>query len=93
MKPNSLVVYVGGQCEFGKSVAPLKLNKVYTVYSVANELYDDGTIGRPVIYLDEMMYIREDVQNRPYAFVQHMFREIDPPREINLEEIIKIHQS
>ena len=50
MKPNSLVVYKGGQCEFGKSVAPLELNRVYTVLSLTESLRD----GSPMIYLKEI---------------------------------------
>jgi hypothetical protein len=88
MKDNSLVVYIGGQCLFGRSILPLKLNKVYTVHSTCNKLHDNGTIGEPMIYLEEMLHIKAKC-GRSYAFSCFMFREIDAPRKIKLEEIIK----
>jgi hypothetical protein len=41
-----------------------------------------------MIYLEEMLHIKAKC-GRSYAFSCFMFREIDAPRKIKLEEIIK----
>ena len=91
MKPNSLVVYTGGQCDYGKSVAPLKLFGIYTISEVIDHTPTYLTAPVPYFRLHEMPQLCEKT-GEPYAFIYHMFKEIDPPREINLEEIIKITQ-
>jgi len=69
------VRYIGGQCQKGIEVAPLILNKVYTVTYTANVINNDRSIGELCYYLEEMGHIKKD--DRPYAFVKRLF--IDEP--------------
>lgn len=71
LRRNRKVRYIGGQCQKGINVAPLILNKVYTVSHEANMINRDGSIGELCYYLEEMNHIKED--NRSFAFAKRLF--------------------
>lgn len=81
MKPNSLVMYVGGQCEPGKVLYPLSKTKVYTVERIVPHICENTGRTLPFLF---------PVETDGYSFLATMFVGIDPPKEINLEEILTV---
>lgn len=78
MQVNSLVAYVGGQDVGGRKIYPLSREAVYTVSNVCHGKFSDGI--KPAVKLAEA----GDV----WAFDSKMFAEIDPPVNINIDEIL-----
>lgn len=78
MQPGSLVEHIGGQDPIGKQMYELKKEVVYTVSWVGESIFSG--VRRSAISLEEIA---------GFEFVVEMFREIQPPIEINIDEIIK----
>lgn len=74
MKRNSLVEYIGGQCEYGKTVFPLEEETPYVV----SDVYISDKLNKAVLQLNEA---------GETAFIVEMFREIQPP--MDLTELIE----
>lgn len=77
MKVNSLVQYVSGQDAAGQRLSPLSTSDIYTVSCICNGKFSDG--WKPAIYLVE--------KGNVYAFRKSMFKEVQPPMNINVNEI------
>ena len=78
MQKNSLVVLVGSQSKQD----PIKLDRgsIYTVYSTCYGKFSDG--WDKAIYLEEI----GDV----LAFRANLFREIDAPKTISIDELLQV---
>lgn len=76
MQVNSLVVYIGGQTSYD----PIQLdkNEIYTVSCICEGNF--GGTWLPAIYLEET--------GNEYAFLKSMFKEVVPPSNINIENLI-----
>lgn len=76
MTENSLVIYIGGQNQSDEII--LSKDAIYTVSYCCHGNF--GGVWLPAVYL----YETGDV----YAFYEGLFKEIDPPQNINIEELI-----
>lgn len=70
------VRYIGGQSDKDRRMAKLSLDTIYTVKYECNMLNNDGSIGEPCYYLEEMMNVLSH-DGRPYAFACRIFEIID----------------
>ena len=70
------VRYIGGQSDNDKRMAKLSLDTIYTVKYECNMLNNDGSIGEPCYYLEEMMNVLSP-DGRPYAFACRIFEIIN----------------
>ena len=70
------VSYIGGQSDKDRRKAKLSLDTIYTVKYECNVLNNDGSIGEPCYYLEEMMNTLGPC-GRPYAFVSRIFEIIN----------------
>lgn len=79
MKTGSLVEYLGGQDNVGRRLCPLDAGGIYEVSIICSGKFKQG--WRPAIYLVET--------GNCYAHLKAMFREIQPPMEVNVNEFLK----
>ena len=70
------VRYIGGQSHEDRKKVKLSLNCEYTVKYECNILNNDGSVGEPCYYLEEMMD-RLSPDGRPYAFASRIFEIIN----------------
>lgn len=70
------VRYIGGQSHGDRKKVKLSLNCEYTVKYECNILNNDGSVGEPCYYLEEMMNVLSP-DGRPYAFVTRIFETIN----------------
>jgi hypothetical protein len=70
------VRYIGGQSHEDRKKVKLSLNCEYTVKYECNMLNNDGSVGEPCYYLEEMMNISGPC-GRPYAFATRIFEIIN----------------
>lgn len=78
MKINSLVEYIGGQDINGQKLFKLEFNTPYTV----NWLGMERIQGKPRECIGF-------VESGQIAFIIEMFREIQPPMDIDIESLIE----
>ena len=76
LRENKVVKYIGGQSDGDRRKAKLSLDTIYTVKYECNMLNNDGTVGEPCYYLEEMMNVSSPC-GRPYAFATRIFEIIN----------------
>lgn len=77
MRIGSLVEQIHEQDIAGKRIHPLDSTQYYTVMTMCDGKFSDG--WHPCIYLSEVGW--------KCAFRKSMFKEVQPPMEIHIEEL------
>jgi len=78
MQINSLVEYIGGQDPLGQKIFKLEYNTPYTVAWLGVGYY--GCVPK-----ESVMFL----ESGEVGFIIEMFREVQPPLDINIKSLLK----